>query len=672
MAQTDVVLAVAGGTANFATAGGGLSLLSAAGQTVAGVISAVAPIGGAIAVNPAAGLITLIKIGFDSSNGIVNVGDAVSIVGNSTSVVAAICAVVPGGQPIALGLATIGRALQVLGIGLSLLDVNYPLVGPPFSQEPNNSGQNFDPVSGLRILAPGIYIGFQAGLAWFQRRDPLILDLDGDGIELTASNSAVLFDHNSDTLKTGTQWAKADDGILVRDLNGNGTIDSGRELFGDQTQITTVNAQGQSVTTLAANGFQALSALDKDANGMSDGVFDANDVAYSELRIWRDLNQDGVSQSNELLSLAESGVSAINLVQTPAQITQGKSTFTKTVSSVDANGNPVTTTTTQTVQNVNLTQNTFYREFTDSPAVTASAALLPQMQGAGQVRDLREAMSLLDANGQATAQATALQTSLEVFKGATNAKARQDQADAIITAWANTSSLPDALARNPIPPASAGLATWYVSSPGQAIANFAASNPALYKQLTLLERFNGQAILERYARPVAANYYDPAQHSYVGYTYYAVSIEPQRLPFFQSAYDSLKASTYQSLYLQTAGKALLDQVELVIDPSTGSGQAGLRLGFDALNASFQAKALADANDVLIGGADIGRLTCRRRKFSKSKATKLAAVCACSVRAKGRFDRVFWSRKNCLFLRTSQLLDTGTLKSNFLHCTGGNS
>ena len=64
MAQQDVVLAVAGGAANFATAGQGISFLSATGQTIAGVVSAIAPIGGAIAVNPAAGLITLIKIGY--------------------------------------------------------------------------------------------------------------------------------------------------------------------------------------------------------------------------------------------------------------------------------------------------------------------------------------------------------------------------------------------------------------------------------------------------------------------------------------------------------------------------------------------------------------------------------------------------------------------------------
>lgn len=61
-------------------------------------------------------------------------------------------------------------------------------------------------------------------------------------------------------------------------------------------------------------GFEAQCALDKDAAGVADGIFNANDIAYAEFKLWRDLNQDGVSQANELLGMAESGVTAINLV----------------------------------------------------------------------------------------------------------------------------------------------------------------------------------------------------------------------------------------------------------------------------------------------------------------------------------------------------------------------
>ncbi|MFM2275414.1 MAG: hypothetical protein RL211_1286 [Pseudomonadota bacterium] len=167
------------------------------------------------------------------------------------------------------------------------------------------------------------------------------------------------------------------------------------------------------------------------------------------------------------------------------------------------------------------------------------------------------------ANGPRATTASWSET-LNTFKAATTAPSRQSQVDAVIAAWANASS-------------------WYTSSVGQAISVFAQSQPALYAQLSILERFNAQPVIERYTRANSSYFYDPAQARYVGYTYYTVSIEGQRLPFFQSAYDSLKASTYQRLYLQTEGKALLDQVELVIDDK------GLRLGFEVLDATLATK-----------------------------------------------------------------------------------
>ena len=210
------------------------------------------------------------------------------------------------------------------------------------------------------------------------------------------------------------------------------------------------------------------------------------------------------------------------------------------------NGNPRATP--QVVKNINFTTNNFYSEFTNNPPVTATAAALPQLQGAGLVRDLREAMSL------GTAQSQALEQTLTSFKAATTAQARQALLSNVVTAWANTSAMGDALARNPTP---ANASSWYASSAGQAIANFAKQQPALYAQLSALERFNAEPVIERYTRAVNSSYYDAVTQSRVGYTYYSVSIEPQRLPFFQSAYDSLKESTYQSLYLQTAGQELL-------------------------------------------------------------------------------------------------------------------
>ena len=117
--------------------------------------------------------------------------------------------------------------------------------------------------------------------AWLERRDPLTLDLDGDGIETTGINGydgTILFDHDGDGVKTGTGWVKGDDAFLALDRNGNGVIDNGGELFGVDTTLS----NGQK----AANGFAALADLD--SNG--DGQFDSSDAHYANVRLWRDLN----------------------------------------------------------------------------------------------------------------------------------------------------------------------------------------------------------------------------------------------------------------------------------------------------------------------------------------------------------------------------------------------
>jgi hypothetical protein len=84
------------------------------------------------------------------------------------------------------------------------------------------------------------------------RSDPLTLDLDGDGIETAGINVAapVMFDISGTGIQQSVGWIKPDDGFLVRDMNGNGLIDSGAELFGDATTLTS----GQK----AADGFAAL------------------------------------------------------------------------------------------------------------------------------------------------------------------------------------------------------------------------------------------------------------------------------------------------------------------------------------------------------------------------------------------------------------------------------
>lgn len=63
--------------------------------------------------------------------------------------------------------------------------------------------------------------------------DPLIIDLDGDGIETVSLDEGVFFDQSSDGFAELSSWVDTDDGIIVHDKNNNGIIDNGNEILDD-------------------------------------------------------------------------------------------------------------------------------------------------------------------------------------------------------------------------------------------------------------------------------------------------------------------------------------------------------------------------------------------------------------------------------------------------------
>ena len=146
-------------------------------------------------------------------------------------------------------------------------------------------------------------------------RDPLLIDLDGDGIETTSVENGVYFDQENDGFAEVSAWVSSDDGVLAIDKNNNGTIDNGSELFGDSY----VKSDG----TIATSGFDALSDLD--SNG--DGQINSSDTSFDAIKI---LKGDGT-----LLSLSDAGISSISLTSKKSVIT-------------DSNGNRQLTTGTYT------------------------------------------------------------------------------------------------------------------------------------------------------------------------------------------------------------------------------------------------------------------------------------------------------------------------------------
>ncbi len=139
----------------------------------------------------------------------------------------------------------------------------------------------------------------------------MVIDLGKKGIELTNVDGGVHFDLDKNGFAEKTAWIGTEDGFLALDRNGNGIIDDGGELFGDQ-----VDLDGR----LAASGFEALKQLDDNVNSetgeIGDGVIDKNDSRFSDLRVWIDANHNGKTDSGELKTLDELGITSISLNHT--------------------------------------------------------------------------------------------------------------------------------------------------------------------------------------------------------------------------------------------------------------------------------------------------------------------------------------------------------------------
>ncbi|MGE6779026.1 calcium-binding protein [Vreelandella titanicae] len=130
---------------------------------------------------------------------------------------------------------------------------------------------------------------------------PLVLDLDGDGVETIALTDGAYFDHDGNGFAEKSGWVSPDDGLLVWDKNGDGNISDGSELFGNHS----LGKDGEK----AEHGFASLAVLDTN----DDGVVDAQDADFASLQVWQDKNGDGRVQAGELRSLADAGVASLSI-----------------------------------------------------------------------------------------------------------------------------------------------------------------------------------------------------------------------------------------------------------------------------------------------------------------------------------------------------------------------
>ena len=238
--------------------------------------------------------------------------------------------------------------------------------------------------------------------------DPVLIDLNGDGIKTTSVDKGAYFDHENDGFEELSAWVDDNDGILIIDKNNNKKIDGGNEIFGDNY----IKEDG----TKATSGFDALSDLDSN----NDGKIDSNDEKFNDIKI---LKGDGT-----FLTLEEAGVASIGLDSVTSNTT-------------DENGNTIisqgtytkTDGTTGTIGDFQLQADKSISLEATKVSVSSDIEELPDIKAHGTVHSLHQAMAL-DSTGE-------LQQLVESYITASSSETKRQLVKQMLYKWTNAESV---------------------------------------------------------------------------------------------------------------------------------------------------------------------------------------------------------------------------------------
>ncbi len=421
------------------------------------------------------------------------------------------------------------------------------------------------------VFAPRESIDFDVYAYFTNARqviDPLVLDLDGDGVETVSADVGIMFDHDGDGIRTGSGWVLSDDGLLVIDKNHDGTINNGGELFG----VDMVLASGQK----ASSGFEALA--DYDTN--KDSVFDANDADFERVKVWRDLNQDGLSQSAELKSLSEHAITSISLAHQAVSYIDNGNVISGIGSYQSTRAGAVVE---RNIEGVNFVKNTFFQDPQSPIALDAVAARLPDMNGSGSLRSLRESAML----------SSKLKTALAAYAKAPTRLAQFALLDDLLISWTETSTEKNfreriaSLSRDPY--AVEFQYSWHAglrASESSVVSTLPSpddlSKADLLRKIEILEAFTGIEYFTfdpedfdmpslYYLAGVDVGSQAESQVSFIGpppdiiyVTERDINVQPQQVAQIEGAYTALLASVHNGLVLHTRLAAYADKRKFVV------------------------------------------------------------------------------------------------------------
>lgn len=200
--------------------------------------------------------------------------------------------------------------------------------------------------------------------------DPIVFDLDNDGLEIRAESIlSPHFDMNGDGFAERVGWIGSGDAYLVRDLNANGKVDDISEMFGTATM----------------NGYSHMATLDLN----TDGVLNSSDAAWADLKLWRDIDGDAVTDAGELLSLSSQNI--VSIAVTPTTTTPVSDTgYVITAQGVFTRDDTSTGTTGNVIYRNNMHDTRWLTDVT----VSTEAQAQPDIMGRGTIPDLWKAMTV--------------------------------------------------------------------------------------------------------------------------------------------------------------------------------------------------------------------------------------------------------------------------------------
>ena len=147
----------------------------------------------------------------------------------------------------------------------------------------------------LLVELQGVTFNNLTSLALAGRVAPVVLDLDGNGLDFVGLSAGAAFDYAGDGAAESTAWVGGGDGLLVRDANGDGLVNDASELV------------------FSINGSTDLEGLRQTYDSNGDGQLTAADAGFGSFGVWQDANGNGVTDAGEFRSLVDAGITSIGL-----------------------------------------------------------------------------------------------------------------------------------------------------------------------------------------------------------------------------------------------------------------------------------------------------------------------------------------------------------------------